>query len=580
MTTATARRRSPSRTTTAAPGRTSTDIGSPYGILNSGFPAAIAGDAGRAAVAFLGTPYGAGGAFADNPDWAGVWHLYVSTTYDGGSTWTTVDATPNDPVQRGTICGGGTLGCGNGTRNLLDFIDATVDKQGRVLVGFADGCLDSCIAAPPNSFSSVATIARQVNGRGLFAKYDVNTAPAAPNLSGKAVAGTPPSNLLTWEAPADNGSAITGYKVYRRTAGTSSTLLATVNGSSLSYSDSQITAGTTYYYKVTAVNANGEGPASNEVSPAPPPPPQDPCQLPGQRILTDATGDSLSGTAGTDLSALWLSQSIAPSGAVKLRFQLNTDAGANPQPPGSYWYVSFRSPDGKVHGVRMSYSTSNPTTPTFQSYIASPNTSGTVDGRFVQSGSEKAADPTSSYDTAAGSIVIVVAAADVGLSSGGQISGFNAAAVQSVNPPTGGGAAATVDEMPNGLGYQGSFGVGGCTTPQPDLTVAPTDVTLSGLKGGGTDQVVMAVVHNLGTASASSVKVRFAVDGVQVGTVQTIGAIAAGGTGRASAVWDTHGQNGQHTITVTADPANVITEASESNNAGSRTVTVQGSKVG
>jgi subtilase family serine protease len=74
--------------------------------------------------------------------------------------------------------------------------------------------------------------------------------------------------------------------------------------------------------------------------------------------------------------------------------------------------------------------------------------------------------------------------------------------------------------------------------------------------------------------------VKFAVDGVQVGTLQTIGSIAAGGTGRASVVWNTQGQNGTHTIAVTADPANAITESNESNNTGLRTVTVKGSKVG
>jgi hypothetical protein len=219
-------------------------------------------------------------------------------------------------------------------------------------------------------------------------------------------------------------------------------------------------------------------------------------------------------------------------------------------------------------------------TPTFQSYIAAANVSGGVDGRFVTNGTQKPADPASSYDAAGGRIVIVVSAADLGLSSGDQISGFNSAAVQAVTTPTGGGGAATVDEMPNGLGYQGSFGVGGCQTAQPDLTVAATDITLSGLKGQGNDQVVVAVVHNVGTATASNVKVRFAVDGAPVGTVQTIGSIAPGSTGRASVSWDTHGQNGSHTIAVTADPGNLIPEANESNNTGSRTVTVQGSKVG
>jgi hypothetical protein len=556
------------------------DVGIPFGIQNSAFPAAVAGDPDRAAVAFLGTPYGGPGAFGDDPNWPGVWHLYVATTYDGGNTWTTVDATPNDPVQRGTICGGGFTGCGNGTRNLLDFMDATVDKGGRVLVGYADGCIDSCVAAAPDSFTALATIARQVNGKRLFASADTNSAPAAPNLSGKALAGSPPSNLLTWQAPDDHGSAITAYKVYRRTASTSSTLLATVGGGTLSYSDSQLQAGQTYSYRVSAVNASGEGPLSNEVSPVPPPPPADPCAVPGARILTDASGDSTTGTSGTDLTSFWLAQTHAADGTVQLRFQLNTDPGVDPQPAGSYWYVSFKEPDGKVHGVRMWFDPTAPTAPTFQSYIAAPNASGGVDGRFVQSGSQKPADPSSFYDAAGGRIVIVVSSSDLGLKSGDQITGFNSASVQSVSSPTGGGAAATVDEMPNGLGYTGSFSVTTCSTPQPDLAVASTDITLSGLKGQGNDQVVVAVVHNTGTANASSVKVKFAVDGNQIGTLQAIGSIPAGGSGRASVVWDTHGQNGQHTITVTSDPANAITESNEGNNSGSRTVTVQGSKVG
>ena len=108
------------------------DVGVPFSIAHSAFPAVVAGDGDRAAFAFLGTSYTGAGAFGDDPKWPGVWSLYVATTYDGGNTWTTVDATPGDPVQKGTICGGGFNGCDNGTRNLLDFMDATVDNQGRV----------------------------------------------------------------------------------------------------------------------------------------------------------------------------------------------------------------------------------------------------------------------------------------------------------------------------------------------------------------------------------------------------------------------------------------------------------------
>jgi hypothetical protein len=145
------------------------DVGAAFGIQNVAFPAIVAGDATRAAFAFLGTPTPGNGG-GDDPSFPAAWHLYVAHTYDGGQTWVTVDATPNDPVQRGTICLGGTS-CGS-TRNLLDFLDATIDTEGRVLVGYADGCVGACVQGPPSSFSALATIARQSGGQRLYAAFD------------------------------------------------------------------------------------------------------------------------------------------------------------------------------------------------------------------------------------------------------------------------------------------------------------------------------------------------------------------------------------------------------------------------
>jgi hypothetical protein len=145
------------------------DVGAALGIQNTAFPAMAAGDPDRAAFAFLGTPAG-GAATGDNPSFPAVWHLYVAHTYDGGATWVTVDATPNDPVQRGTICTAGTS-CAS-TRNLLDFMDARADGKGRVLVGYADGCVGSCIGGGPNSGTALGTIARQLAGKGVYAAFD------------------------------------------------------------------------------------------------------------------------------------------------------------------------------------------------------------------------------------------------------------------------------------------------------------------------------------------------------------------------------------------------------------------------
>ncbi|HEV2852068.1 MAG TPA: sialidase family protein [Thermoanaerobaculia bacterium] len=145
------------------------DVGASLGIQNIAFPAVVAGDSERAAFAFLGTTE-PGNATGDDPKFRAEWHLYVAHTYDGGQNWVTVDVTPNDPVQRSTICTAGTT-CGT-TRNLLDFMDATVDARGRVLVGYADGCVGACVSGGTNTFAAEARIARQKSGKGLYAAYD------------------------------------------------------------------------------------------------------------------------------------------------------------------------------------------------------------------------------------------------------------------------------------------------------------------------------------------------------------------------------------------------------------------------
>lgn len=138
------------------------------------FQAAVAGDANRAAVAYLGstTP---GDPFVST--WHGVWNLYVSYTFDGGATWSTVKASA-DPVQRGYMCAGGTS-C-NAGRNLLDFMDANMTQGGNVVVGFADGCIAACAGASgteAQSNSAYATISLQSGGQSLLSAYDSATTP-------------------------------------------------------------------------------------------------------------------------------------------------------------------------------------------------------------------------------------------------------------------------------------------------------------------------------------------------------------------------------------------------------------------
>jgi fibronectin type 3 domain-containing protein len=105
-----------------------------------------------------------------------------------------------------------------------------------------------------------------VNGVGESARSNEKsatvaaTAPAAPVLS--ATAGTS-SVSLSWSVPANGGSALTGYNIYRGTASGTETLLASVGATTTTYTNTGLASGT-YFYEVTALNKVGQGPRSSE----------------------------------------------------------------------------------------------------------------------------------------------------------------------------------------------------------------------------------------------------------------------------------------------------------------------------
>ena len=79
---------------------------------------------------------------------------------------------------------------------------------------------------------------------------------------------------LSWTAPSNNGGVnITSYRVYRGTSSGTEALLTSGGCSGLgavtSCTDTGLTPGQAYYYVVTAVNAIGEGPQSNEATATP-----------------------------------------------------------------------------------------------------------------------------------------------------------------------------------------------------------------------------------------------------------------------------------------------------------------------
>ena len=249
------------------------DVGAVYGVNNVAFPAAVAGDPGRAAVAFYGATGGTGDSNSDG--FTGVWHLYVAHTFDGGAHWTTSDVTPNLPMQRmGLLRGGG----GPMDRNLLDFFDITIDRDGRVQVGYVNGCSGGpCSQAPVNpdgstsvtgnTYSATASIVRQSSGRRMIAANDPTSSTSVPGMP--FVTETRVGNVvqLAWNEADTGNSPILHYQISRGTASNGETPLATISGTQTSYTDFAASdVSQTYYYKVVAVNAIGSSCSNNEIA--------------------------------------------------------------------------------------------------------------------------------------------------------------------------------------------------------------------------------------------------------------------------------------------------------------------------
>ncbi len=190
------------------------------------------------------TPPGAPQGLVAAPGDATVSLIWVPPASDGGSPIT------NYKIYRGTTSGGETLHATIG--NELSYSDTGLTNG---VTYYYEVSAVNAVGEGPRSIEASATPTAPV------------TPPSAPQGLG-ATAGDATVTLM-WSAPSSNGgSPITNYKIYRGTSSNGETLLATI-GNVLTYTDTTVTNGVTYYYQVSAVNNVGEGPRSNEVSATP-----------------------------------------------------------------------------------------------------------------------------------------------------------------------------------------------------------------------------------------------------------------------------------------------------------------------
>jgi hypothetical protein len=108
----------------------------------------------------------------------------------------------------------------------------------------------------------------------------------------------------------------------------------------------------------------------------------------------------------------------------------------------------------------------------------------------------------------------------------------------------------------------------------PDLTISRGGIGLSDhTPASGQTVTVSARVRNAGTAATGPVTVRFTDDGALIGE-RTLAGVPAGGEATTSISWTPAGA-GTHELVVTVDPADLVDEGVEKNNAASRNVKVR-----
>ena len=353
----------------------SVDVGALAGVNYAVFPAATAGDGGRAAVAFFGSTYN--GPMTDYQSMAfpGVWYLYIATTYDGGNTWFVTNATPDNPVQ-GAF---GGIGNGGDNRNHYDFIDCEIDGQGRVIVSTSIGCAGSCPNnGGPNTFQTFGNIVRQSGGRRMLAAFDpVEPAvPQPPLINGYRTA---QFVSLTWPEADGSGLPVSGYNVYRSIDGGPETkiLSNTTQRQVLEVTDPN----RTYSYRVTALNSQGESNFSNAFAPTVgqnAPRPELSCSLPGQ-VYADRTKEG--GTfPNNDIATFSIAEPANMPG--KLVFVIN-NAQPTPMNSESDFYVFF-DPVRGAKTLRLSLTDMAVTDYKNGQFVSTCGTAGTDDCRDWQ----------------------------------------------------------------------------------------------------------------------------------------------------------------------------------------------------
>ena len=235
-------------------------------------PTGLAGTPGDQQVTLAWTaPSGSGGTV--------VTGYRVERSADGGSTWTTVVADTGSTTTAYTV-----TGLTNGSA--YSFRTAAVNDAGT-------GSMSSTASATPRTTPGPPTGVAPVDG-------DTQSA-------------------LSWTAPgSDGGVAVTGYRIEQSTDGgtTWTTVVADTESTSTAYTVTGLTNGSTYDFRVSAVNAAGTGAASSSAGASPVAPTTTttaPTTSVGPTTTTSAPTTSTSTTTTTTVPATTSTTTTVPA---------------------------------------------------------------------------------------------------------------------------------------------------------------------------------------------------------------------------------------------------------------------------
>jgi titin len=217
--------------------------------------------------------------YADTNLTPGTKYTYKVTAFNEGGengTWIDSGTTLQVVVAPGAP---GSITFANITTSALtlNWTDSAANESGYRVYRSSDGTNFSKIAdlsANATSFADSGLsndttyyykiAAWNTGGETVAGPVSQKTLLAAPTAPGQLTVSSPTANSLqlSW---ADNSSSESGYKVYRSADGWNYTLIGTVAANVTSFSDTGLSANTSYSYKIAAWNGGGEA-ASNAAS--------------------------------------------------------------------------------------------------------------------------------------------------------------------------------------------------------------------------------------------------------------------------------------------------------------------------